>query len=273
MGKKATQNNILAFPQHLGGAADDLINDDDLLDDDLIDGDDDDDGGVGHQFQSQLESLRSTVEQNNQNTQNLMMQLLAGNRNNQQTQQGAATDQGNPLELDFDDLPDPVTDRAGFNKAIAKKVGGAISTISTNLQRQSSSAATVNQLEVQFAEKFPKLKGKPILLRAAVQDTLQSFQSAGIDPAQGVMMDQAGFLNKVAGKMASELGIDLNAQDDDDADDDGAQHLGGRSGKPANRTGGLGAGSGTKVRKKAKDRQPTGFLDQHKKLQADMGLY
>lgn len=229
-----------SFPQTIGEERDEDHQD-------LIGDEEDDDTGGNDDPVAQLRQESREREERYMRTIN---QLLA-------TQQGRGADTGGDNSgdagtIDFDDLPDPVEDRKGFNKALAEKFGTVSQAQRAQIMQDMQRQNAVTSLETRFKTKYTDLAGKSALMRAAVQEEADAMRAEGLDPQQAAMNDQDGFIDRVANRMKKELG-----QGDT---------------KPRGRTRGVSAGSRQKGSNKPPKEKPKGFLDQLKEAQLDSGL-
>lgn len=232
------------FPKTLGA------DDDDDPNRDLV-GDDDGEGdGEGEGGEDPVAQLRRESQEREERYMRTINTLIG-------QQQGRGGDAGGDNSgdagtLSFDDLPDPVEDRAGFNKALAEKFGTVTKAQQEQMMQQMQRQNAVNSLESRFKTKYSDLAGKSALMRAAVQEEADAMRADGLDPQQAAINDQDGFIEKVAKRMKRELGQE--------------------GGKPRGRTRGVSAGSKGKTTGKPAKEKPKGFLDQLKKAQLDSGL-
>lgn len=225
---------------------------------DLLGDDDEEEGEGGEEpWREELQTIKEQLNTANQREARYMQTINQLLQTRSQGGEDHSGDAGN--EVSFDDLPDPVEDRKAFNAELGKRISQLTenlqSTMQTNVrstvQRQNAAA----NLETQFAQKYGDLAKRKALLRAAVQEEAEQMRSQGLDPQQAVMNDTESFMESVATRMRTELGIDESG-----------------GGKPRGRTKGVGGGSRAKGGSKPAEKKPKGFMDQLKKVQLDSGL-
>jgi len=233
--------------------------------------DDDDDDPRYAALQDQFESLNGQFAQNQEFTNNLLTQLVAAQSQNSQGGNGA------PEEINFDDLPDPVEDRAGFNKELGTRIGKMMDQTRQQTTQASQNDGQLAMLESNFRRDFAELAEKPALFQTVLTERVRNIRARGLDPKAVVFAQPDKFLKEVAEQMYDELGLDPDdIDDDDDEPGQGGKRKVQMRKKPATRTRGLGRRSGDaslKLRKRNKgDDKPKGFLDQLKATQLDNGL-
>ncbi len=269
MGRVATQEELdsddFVIPKTIG----DPISNEDLLGEDDEEEDDEEVEPMLAALQEQMDTLKQSQGQEREFFQQLITQVAAGaNQPAQQQQQQAQP------EFNLDDLPDPVEDRAGFNKALAAAVtkfgketaeqaAGAALTAATNNQ-------SIESLQNSFRSQFPDLAKKSALFTAIVTQETNKIRNKGLDVKQFVFADQDKFLNTVAEAMRQELGIEDDDLDEDDEDDTRTVR---KSVKTKSRAKGVRGGSSPKLKKsKSKGKKPTGFVAELKRQQQEIGI-
>ena len=266
MGRVASQDELeqddFVIPQTIG----DPLDNDDLLGEDE-DEDDDDVDPMLSALQEQMEQLKTTQQEERTFFQNLMTQVAQPQQ--QQQQETAAP------EFNVDDLPDPVEDRTGFNKALATKVNAFVkdSTEQTAaaVMQQSNQNQGVKDLEQRFLSQHPDLAKKSALFTAVVTQETNKLRNRGLDVRQFVFADPDKFLTTVAAEMKAELGMD---DSDDDLDDDDTRTV--RKpvgGKRKSRAKGVRGGSTPALKKsKSRGKKATGFVAELKRQQSELGI-
>lgn len=264
------QAHLLNLPKYLGDPDADDGNQDLLGADD--DGDDLEHDEEFANLQQQFEDLQGRFADNQDLTQQLLMQLATNGQNNNNQQQSNAAE-----EINFDDLPDPVEKRAEFNKELGTRINKILEQRTTNSDTANQYQNALNNLETSFRTNYEDLAAKPALFQSVLTQKVNQLRARGLDPKAVVFSQPDKFLKGVAEQMYDELGID--PEDDADDDDGQQQHRGKKKvqfkKRGANRTKGLGRQStDTNARggKSGKDKQPLGFTDQLKKTQLENGL-
>lgn len=223
---------------------------------DLVDGGEED--GEEEPWREELQSIKEQLNTANQREARYMQTINQLLQTRSQGGDDHSGDAGNAVS--FDDLPDPVEDRKAFNAELGKRIGQLTENLQTTMQSNMQSTVqrqnAAANLETQFAQKYGDLAKRKALLRAAVQEEAEQMRSQGMDPQQAVLNDTESFMESVATRMRTELGVDENSA----------------GGKPRGRTRGVGGGSRAKGTAKPAERKPKGFMDQLKKVQLDSGL-
>ena len=269
-----TEYQDMVIPRTIGGDADDDYDELELSgdDDDNLDDDDyhDDDPRFAA-MSEQMTGMQTMMQQQGQFYQTAFAQLMS---NNGQPDAAAAADQG---AFDLEDLPDPVEDRAGFNKALAAKVTGFVDNQVRSTENRVSTGNLEQNLSNQFRADHPELAKKGAIFRAAVTEEANILATSGVNAATTIGANPSAFLDKVAARMNNELGIDPNDDDNQNDDDDGRaprrkvrrQKAQGDNSRSRN----LGKPSRPRRRgQPKKPAKPKGFINELRQQQADMGL-
>lgn len=268
--------NDIVIPRTIGEDTEQDYDDLALSDDDQNDDRDDhrpDEGDPRYEaLQEQMRGLENMMQQQGQFYQSAFAQLMANGRGTAQASAGEDTGAFN-----LEDLPDPVEDRAGFNKELQKRVTGFVDKQVSATRSQMQTGNLEQQLTNQFHRDHPDLAKKGALFRAAVTEEANVLAASGVNAAQSIAANPDAFLDKVAARMNNELDID---PDDDNGDVDAE----GRSRRPrrqasnggsSSRSRNLGKPSRPRRRGGAPGKQPAkpkGFIAELRQQQADMGL-
>lgn len=271
----------LSIPRFIGDPGDDddgyadldLADDtdDEDLDDDDYDDEDDDDPRYAA-LQGEMENIKSLMQQQGNFYQTAMAQLMANGNGRDQAAAGEETGAFN-----LEDLPDPVENRAEFNKALADRVKSFVTGEVTKADSRASTSNLEQQLTNNFYRDYPELAKKSALFRAAVSEEAAILRNSGGNPAAAIGADPDGFLTRVANRMHEELGTPED-QRGGDGGDEGGRHTRRRrqakGGADRSRTRNLGRRSRPKRRggKPNQQKKPKGFIAELRQKQTDMGL-
>ncbi len=185
-----------------------------------------------------------------------------------------------PAGLNFDDLPDPVEKRTEFNAELGKRiqtfVGQQTQNTTAAVTAQTQAQAGITDLENRFTRDYKTLAGKPGVFQAIVSQEVQKLKNRGLNAQQFIFAEPDKFLAKVAIQMKSELGIEDDDDDQENADQENAdQTTVGKVTKKTSRTKGVKAGSMPNLKKvggKETGKKPLSFVKELKKLQLEMGI-
>lgn len=162
----------------------------------------------------------------------------------------------------FDDLPDPVERPEEYRQAVRDRMTQTAAAMERRIQRtiteatqQQRQAANVDRLWSTFRSTHGDLAKREMLAQAAAAAEFNALRARGVQDVLGAALsDERGFVDRIAARMRSELGMDA------------APAL-------ARRTQGVAGGSrpagGTPRQNGDK---PIGFVQQLRKAQLDSGL-
>lgn len=158
-------------------------------------------------------------------------------------------------EVNFDGLPDPVSDPTGYQKAISKRIAEAIdggvkshlSAYQSREQAEETEAERAAALWDSFRKDYSDLAEHEDLVRASAARVLQQVKNSGIDGERYMLANQQQFFKDIDADMRSRYGKLFESDEDDGSDpgdeDDGraAAVFGGTmgSGKPAPKPAGV----------------------------------
>jgi len=199
----------LTIPATLGEPEDTEFDDDDG-------GDEGDDLDVS-QIKADLEALKSSSSEDREFYQQSLMQLAGSLR----PQQAAQQQDGGAESLTLDDLPDPVENRAEFNKELTKRVGQITDNKVQQVQSQQTTQTLENDLYNRFSRDYDDLMDREALFQAAVTQEINTMRAGGQSPVDIIRSNPKRFVDKVATRMVSDLGYEGIEDFREAADDEG----------------------------------------------------
>jgi hypothetical protein len=114
-----------------------------------------------------------------------------------------------PQPVSFDDLPDPVEDRVGFNKALAERVAALSKQQAEELVSRSTAettrATSLDAVWNKFQAEYKDLASDPELAGAFATAEIQRIRATGADPINAIISDPDGFNKRVADRMRQKL--------------------------------------------------------------------
>jgi hypothetical protein len=184
--------------------------------------DDDNDGDTG--LENRLAALEAEIQAERRRNSDLNRQLIS---------QLGARPAANPAPaaprpvFDFNDLPDPVSDREGFFKKLSERVESGVTaatlqTVSRAEAERGQQGALVEGFDTlwnEFGQEYPELAQFEELVEVQTKKILQTAKKRGIEPDQYAFADPDAFKAEVADavrKRADELGLTGDDEDDDE---------------------------------------------------------
>ena len=210
-----------------------------------------------------LEKRLSAADERNERLQALSMSLMAGGKKDDAPQNVIPR-----VSLDLSDLPDPVTDRDGFQKKLAAKVEAAVQVgnmqtadaIGRAAQAGASRTSRLDDLWAKFQADNDDLVPYNDVVEAQVRQLTAQAAARGVDAETYIMSDPVGFSQRVSDATRtrlSQMGVKLGedgADDDADLDDSG-------------RTASLRGGDGVVTSAGKKTEPHTDFISEIKAMQ------
>lgn len=110
-----------------------------------------------------------------------------------------------PPELTFDDLPDPVEDKAAYAKALAAKLKAHDELTARAAAKAAEPQRILATLEADFIEAYPDLGQHTLLVRAAAGEVGAEFRRKGLDPVQLAQTNPDRLFRAIAKRAETEL--------------------------------------------------------------------
>lgn len=201
---------------------------------------------------NELEQLRAELK-----SQREMLRVML-------TAQASSPASAAPEELtlpSFDDLPDIVEKPEEFRKALSQRLSKVLEASEARTRKVTQEAATkqktatdLEHLWGTFKESHKDLADRDLLAQAAATAEFNDLTARGIKDVIGAALaDEKGFVDRIAKRMRTELGMPQSAG-------------------PNRRTQGVGQGSRPAGSPGADNTAPPGFIKQLRKAQLDSGL-
>lgn len=232
-------------------------------------------------LERQFEEMKQAQEEERKYYRQTIDRLIQGQQAAQPQQPPQQPSQ--PPAPDFTNLPDPVDKPQEFQRELGNRFNQSLQqqlqyyqqTTQQQQQSQQSRQQALDNMWNTFQSQYGDLAQKQTLLRGAIAAERAEMQQRGIDPEQGMFMDQNGFMERIASRMRTELGTPGNGgQSSYNGGQDGGQ--GGQQlqqgGNPPNRTGGLGGGSNYNGKGAGSGDKSVSFSQQLKNRQLNDGL-
>ncbi len=232
-----------------------------------------------------IEALTSTVEDLKSQNQRLM---AAGPSYQAPVQQVAQVDPAK-LKVDFTGLPDPLDNRAEYDRQLAERINAAIEgrthAVREEVTREQTARQSREQLWNDFKTRHEAWADYPDLVATVAEQLVRKAQAQGIDPQRYMFVNSQGFHDDIAKELSAKYGR-LVADQDDEGDEptgrgDGTVEGVLRRGGPeqfddAGRTsvlGGLEAGGRPSDRAQRGGKPPQTYDKDIQDVQRAMGLY
>lgn len=156
--------------------------------------------------EDRFKSLEARLEASNQRLDrisNMALQLAAAREPAQTT---THTSPSAPSAVDFSNLPDPIADRAGFNKALADRVeqtvkariDGTVKSIQDSQAAERQRVEAVSKLWNRFNEKHKDLGVATEIVQAQAAEVLTDAAQRGLDPERYMLSDPDAFIDTIA---------------------------------------------------------------------------
>lgn len=240
--------------------------------------DSDNDGEVG--LEDRLAALEAEIQASRGREQSLNRQLIAAIGKPQPREQVAP--QTKPV-FDFNDLPDPVSDREGFFKKLSERVesgvnAAALQTVGRAEAERANAGALAEGFDAlwgEFGDEYPELAKFEELVEVQTKKILQTAQKRGISPDQYAFADPDAFKAEVADAVRKRVdALGLTEEDDEDEEPTPRRlRVKPRADGSTAGTGGKGGGPrATPAKGKKAGDFPT-FDQQLKDVQKKMGLF
>jgi len=209
---------------------------------------------------AELSANLKRLEEANQNLQRTNMALMG--------QPVAIQPQFGSTEVNYDNLPDPVTNPKEYAQTLVQRANTAMEAQrqreNWELQQRRETESRVNNIWEQFGAAHPGLADKAELIESAATKAVAQAKAAGMDPNKYMFANTTGFFNDTV-KILADWGIKETAAEDDDTN------------TPAQRTSGIPGGleSGgalTKGKDPDEVRIPT-LMDEVKEWKLKTGFY
>ena len=185
--------------------------------------------------------------------------------------------------FDFNDLPDPVSDREGFFKKLSERVESGVNAAtlqtSSRLEQERASAGALAEgfdaLWGEFGDEYPELAKFEELVEVQTKKILQTAQKRGISPDQYAFADPDAFKAEVADAVRKRVdALGLTEEDDEDEEPTPRRlRVKPRADGSTAGTGGKGGGPRAVAAKGKKADDFPSFDQQLKDVQKKMGLF
>lgn len=233
----------LPFPETIGEeeTAEDLIGDEEGEEGDEVDPLD--------EIRAELEAERKARAESDAEYRRTINALIAQRPGEQRQQE--------PEDVNFDDLPDPVEDAAGYNRELQTRVNRLVDQRTQSALGQVDRQQAIDRVWTRFQTEHADLAKRSALLSGVVQVERQKLEAQGLDPITYISQNADAFIKRVADGMHAELGTE--------SDPAGTQPA-------SSRTKGLSAGSASPAPRKPAGKAPASFVKQLQEARQKDGL-
>lgn len=129
-----------------------------------------------------------------------------------------------PTQVDFNGLPDPVTDMPGYQRELQARVNAALQGATAAVEQRVTSARSeedqASALWTSFASRYPEWAEHEDLVGTIAQKTVAEAQRKGLDTQKYVFQNSDLFFSDVEKQLKSKYGRLVTQEEEDEGEDE-----------------------------------------------------